>query len=115
MRRGEIPRSAGQDGGELSDPRRRFAHVFEGGGFGVGVTVTPLEVEPWPVEFLPAGVSARPTRLGEMMPVAARTDAEIAVETHAAGWRFQLSGDGVLPVTTPSGVTRTTRPDRAGQ
>jgi hypothetical protein len=54
--------------------------VFEGGGFGVGVTVTPLEVEPWPVEFLPAGVSARPTRLGEMMPVAARTDAEIAVE-----------------------------------
>ena len=54
--------------------------MFEGGGFGVGVTVTPLEVEPWPVEFLPAGVSARPTRLGEMMPVAARTDAEIAVE-----------------------------------
>jgi Domain of unknown function (DUF222) len=54
--------------------------VFEGGGFGVGVTVTPLDVEPWPVEFLPAGVSARPTRLGEMMPVAARTDAEIAVE-----------------------------------
>ena len=46
----------------------------------MGVTVTPLEVEPWPVEFLPAGVSARPTRLGEMMPVAARTDAEIAVE-----------------------------------
>ena len=28
---------------ELSDPLRRFAHVFEGGGFGVGVTVTPLE------------------------------------------------------------------------
>ena len=32
------------------------------------------------MEFLPAGVSARPTRLGEMMPVTARTDAEIAVE-----------------------------------
>jgi hypothetical protein len=55
MRRGEIPRSAGQDDGELSDLRRRFAHVFEGGGFGAGVTVTPLEAEPWPVEFLPAG------------------------------------------------------------
>ena len=54
--------------------------MFEGGGFGVGVTVTPLDVEPWPVEFLPPGVVARPTRLGEMMPVAARTDAEIALE-----------------------------------
>jgi hypothetical protein len=54
--------------------------VFEGGGFGVGVTVTPLDVEPWPVEFLPPGVTARPTRLGEMMPVAARSDAEIALE-----------------------------------
>jgi hypothetical protein len=54
--------------------------VFEGGGFGVGVTVTPLHVEPWPVELLPPDVVARPTRLGEMMPVAARTDAEIAVE-----------------------------------
>jgi hypothetical protein len=54
--------------------------VFEGGGFGVGVTVTPIDVEPWPVEFLPPGVVARPTRLGEMMPAAARTDAEIALE-----------------------------------
>jgi hypothetical protein len=53
--------------------------VFEGGGFGVGVTVTPLDVEPWPIEP-PPGVTARPTRLGEMMPVAARTDAEIARE-----------------------------------
>src|SRR4051794_28204241 len=65
---------------KLSYPGRRFAHVFEGGGFGVGVTVTPLDVEPWPVEHLPPGVTARPTRLGEMLPVAARTDAEIAVE-----------------------------------
>src|SRR3954451_11716514 len=68
---------------KLSYPGRRFAHVFEGGGFGVGVTVTPLDVEPWPVELLPPGMTARParpTRLGEMLPVAARTDAEIAVE-----------------------------------
>ena len=54
--------------------------MFEGGGFGVGVTVTPLDVEPWADELLPAGVTARPTRLGELMPVAARTDADIAVE-----------------------------------
>jgi hypothetical protein len=54
--------------------------VFEGGGFGVGVTVTPLDVQPYPVELLPPGVTARPTRLGELMPVAARTDAEIALE-----------------------------------
>jgi hypothetical protein len=44
------------------------------------VTVTPLDVDPWPVELLPPGVTARPTRLGEMLPVAARTDPEIAVE-----------------------------------
>ncbi len=54
--------------------------MFEGGGFGVGVTVTSLDVQPWPAEFLPTGVTERPTRLGEMMPVAARTDAEIAIE-----------------------------------
>jgi hypothetical protein len=54
--------------------------VFEGGGFGVGVTVTSLDIEPWPVERVPAGVTVRPTRLGEMMPVATRTDAEIAIE-----------------------------------
>src|SRR3954469_25772196 len=65
---------------KLSHPHRRFAHVFEGGGFGVGVTVTPLDVEPWPVQLLPPGVTVRPTRLGEMMPVAARSDAEIAAE-----------------------------------
>src|SRR3954469_8029222 len=64
---------------KVSDPGRRFAHVFEGGGFGVGVTVTSLNVEPWPA-VLPAGVVQRPTRLGEMMPVASRTDAEIALE-----------------------------------
>jgi len=53
--------------------------VFEGGGYGVGVTVDVLAVAPWP-DALPDGVTARPTRLGEMMPVAARTDAEIAGE-----------------------------------
>jgi hypothetical protein len=32
------------------------------------------------------------------------------LKTHARGWRFTLTADGVLAVTTPSGVTRTTRP-----
>ncbi len=54
--------------------------MFEGGGFGVGVTVTSLDVGAWPAAFLPPGVVARPTRLGEMLPVGARTDAEIAAE-----------------------------------
>ena len=32
------------------------------------------------------------------------------LKTHAPGWRFGVTPDGVLSVTTPSGVTRTTRP-----
>jgi hypothetical protein len=32
------------------------------------------------------------------------------LKTHARGWRFVLTRDGRLRVTTPSGVTRTTRP-----
>jgi hypothetical protein len=32
------------------------------------------------------------------------------LKTHAPGWRFVMSTDGVLSVTTPSGMTRTTRP-----
>src|SRR5688572_12000420 len=32
------------------------------------------------------------------------------LKTHAPGWRFVLTGDGRLRVTTPSGITRTTRP-----
>jgi hypothetical protein len=32
------------------------------------------------------------------------------LKTFAPGWRFQMDDDGVLTVTTPSGVTRTTRP-----
>jgi hypothetical protein len=54
--------------------------VFEGGGYGVGVTVTPLEPMPWPDVPPPPGVEIHPARLGEMMPVAARTRAERAGE-----------------------------------
>ncbi|MGY1697463.1 DUF222 domain-containing protein [Geodermatophilus sp. SYSU D00814] len=32
------------------------------------------------------------------------------VKTFARGWRFHMAADGTLTVTTPSGVTRTTRP-----
>ena len=32
------------------------------------------------------------------------------LKTHARGWSFVMDADGVLHVTTPSGITRTTRP-----
>ena len=32
------------------------------------------------------------------------------LKTHARGWRYAMTTDGVLTVTTPGGVTRTTRP-----
>jgi hypothetical protein len=32
------------------------------------------------------------------------------LKTHARGWRFVLRPDGTLSVTTPTGVTRITRP-----
>ncbi|MGY1698326.1 DUF222 domain-containing protein [Geodermatophilus sp. SYSU D00766] len=32
------------------------------------------------------------------------------VKTFARGWRFEMAADGTLTVTTPSGITRTTRP-----
>ncbi len=32
------------------------------------------------------------------------------LKTHARGWSFGMTSDGVLTVTTPSGVTRVTRP-----
>jgi hypothetical protein len=32
------------------------------------------------------------------------------LKTHAPGWTFTLDPDGALLVTTPSGVTRVTRP-----
>jgi hypothetical protein len=32
------------------------------------------------------------------------------LKTHTPGWRFGMSDDGVLTVTTPAGITRSTRP-----
>jgi hypothetical protein len=36
------------------------------------------------------------------------------LKTHARGWRFVMCPDGMLSVTTPSGITRTTRPPGMG-
>jgi hypothetical protein len=36
------------------------------------------------------------------------------LKTHAPGWSFVMDSDGVLTVTTPSGVTRVTRPPGLG-
>ena len=36
------------------------------------------------------------------------------LKTHAPGWSYRMTADGVLRVTTPSGVTRCTRPPGTG-
>ena len=64
----------------MSYPLRRFAHVFEGGGYGVGLTVNPVGPLPGPDVPPPDGVQLRPARLGELMPVEARSDAEMDAE-----------------------------------
>jgi hypothetical protein len=59
--------------------------MFEGGGFGVGLTVNQLGVAGWPgAELVPADPDWHPTRLGELMPVAARGDAALAEEVRRA-------------------------------
>jgi len=69
----------------LSYPCRSFAHVFEGGGFGVGLAVNQLGTPSCRgAELLPSDREWHPARLGELMPVAARTDAELAEEMRRA-------------------------------
>jgi hypothetical protein len=59
--------------------------MFEGGGFGVGLTVNRLGVWSDPESELgPADGDWHPTRLGELMPVAARNDAALAEEMRRA-------------------------------
>jgi hypothetical protein len=54
------------------------AHVFD--GFGVALAVQPVDVD-WSGAESPAGVGgARPARLGEVLPVAERSPAEVARE-----------------------------------
>ena len=55
--------------------------MFEGSGFGVGLTVNQLDVGSAPgVGLVPADPHRHPTRLGELMPVATRCDAGLAEE-----------------------------------
>ena len=54
--------------------------MFEGGSYGVGVTVSSLGPMPRDDVPPPAGVEVHATRLGELMPVAARSQAERAAE-----------------------------------
>ncbi len=56
--------------------------MFEGGCFGVGLTVNPLGVPGWPGDA--TDPDWHPTRLGELMPVAARSDAGPAEEMRRA-------------------------------
>ena len=59
--------------------------MFEGGGFGVGLTVNQLDVPGRPGgELLPADPDWHPTRLGELMPVAARSESGLAEEMRRA-------------------------------
>src|SRR5688572_9913585 len=69
----------------LSHLCRSFAHVFEGGGFGIGLTVDQLTMSSAPsTDLWPSDQGWHPARLGELMPVAARTDAEMAEEMRRA-------------------------------
>jgi hypothetical protein len=54
--------------------------VFEGGGYGVAVTVAPVVLPPWPVEMPPAGIDGSPLRLSELMAVTRLTPEEKALE-----------------------------------
>ncbi|SDF70590.1 hypothetical protein SAMN05660485_03940, partial [Blastococcus fimeti] len=51
-----------------------------GGSHGVAVSVAPLHPPSWPDPALPPGVTARPSRLGDLLPVGRRSAAEIAAE-----------------------------------
>jgi hypothetical protein len=96
----------------------RFGHVFEGGAYGVGVTVTPLEPLPWPDLPAPPGVEVHPTRLGEMMPVHARTQAERAAElqriTCVEGQLAAYKAELVASMARHSGDTDDRLPGQVG-
>ena len=70
--------------------------MFEGNGFGVGLTINQLR-EPSPrAEVVPAGVDRHPTRLGELMPVATRDDVGLGEEMRRVNiadsrlWAYRL-------------------------
>jgi Domain of unknown function (DUF222) len=69
--------------------------VFEGDGFGVGLTINQLHVSP-DADLVPADPDRHPTRLGELMPVAARDDVGLGEEMRRANiaerrlWAYRL-------------------------
>ncbi|MET0765528.1 MAG: DUF222 domain-containing protein [Blastococcus sp.] len=71
--------------------------MFEGDGFGVGLTINQLHAPPCPgAELVPADVDRHPARLGELMPVAARDDVGLGEEMRRANiadsrlWAYRL-------------------------
>jgi hypothetical protein len=92
--------------------------VFEGGGYGVAVTVAPLEPLPWPEAPLPPGVEAHPARLGELMPVDARSQPERAAElqrvTAAEGVLAAYKAEIIASMARHSTDAGDRRPGQAG-
>ena len=71
--------------------------MFEGNGFGVGLTINQLHAPPSPLfELGRAGADWHPTRLGELMPVASRDDAGLGEEMRRVNiadsrlWAYRL-------------------------
>jgi hypothetical protein len=88
-------------GPTVSDPIRRFARVFEGGGFGVGLTVRELGV-PTVETSLPPGVTERPMRLSEALPARARTAVDQARELeHVQVLKAMLAAYEAVPAPPP--------------
>jgi hypothetical protein len=84
--------------------------MFEGGGFGVGLTVNRLELSP--LAAFPSEVEERPARLSELMPVAARSDAELAAELRRAAaadsrlWAYRVELVAQLAARRPASLDR---------
>ena len=71
--------------------------MFEGNGFGVGLTINQLRAPVGPgTEVAPVDSGWHPTRLGELMPVAARDDVGLGEEMRRANiadsrlWAYRL-------------------------
>ena len=90
--------------------------MFEGGGYGVGATVNALEPMPWDDVPPPPGVDAHPSRLGELMPVSARTQAEraaelervVLVEGQLAAYKAEIVASLARVAPTPAARPMTT-------
>jgi hypothetical protein len=77
--------------------------VFEGNGFGVGLTINQLRALP-SAERVPADAGWHPTRLGELMPVASRDDVGLGEEMRRTNvaegrlWAYRLEQVAQLAV-----------------